>query len=188
MVRLLIDMDNKSEIGVIDWEFIHDMQGVAPEMITPEIIYLTREFLEKIPAKWDKIKGKLKEHLTAKQPVHCAISDIENLGNEFKLRGTLHNNEGEPLGFHKVVVYDKDRFEDDYIGAVISNKKGEFTLAFGKKTFSDFGLEAEPDIYFKIFSWNGERFLELAKTMPPVHERVETDEDKIIYEFGVVNI
>jgi hypothetical protein len=188
MVRLLIDMDNKSEIGVIDWEFIHDMQGIAPEIITPEIIHLTREFLEKIPPKWDKIKEKLKGHLKSKQPVHIAIADIENMGNEFKLRGTFHSPDGEPLDFHKVVIYDKDRFEDDYIGAVITDKEGRFSLAFGKKTFSDFGLEAEPDIYFKVFSWDNERFLEIGKIMPSVHERIETEGKKIIYEFGVINI
>ncbi len=187
-MRLLIDMDNKSEIGIIDWEFIHDMQGIAPELITPEIIYLTRDFLDKIPSKWNKIKGKLDEHVQAKRTIHCAISDIENLGNEFKLRGTLKNKSGDTLSFHKVVVYDKDKFEDDYIGAVMSGKEGHFSLAFGKKTFSDFGLEAEPDIYFKVFRWDGERFLEMGKTMPDVFERTETDEDKIIYEFGIVTV
>jgi hypothetical protein len=181
-------MDNKSEIGVIDWEFIHDMQGIAPDKITPEIIYLTREFLDQIPEKWEKIKLKLQEHVNADKTIHCAISDIENMGNEFKLRGTLKNHSGDVLAFHKVVVYDKDKFEDDYIGAVISDKEGQFTLAFGKKTFSDFGLEAEPDIYFKVFSWSGEYFTEIDKTMPEVFERTETAGDKIIYEFGVVSV
>jgi hypothetical protein len=181
-------MDNKSEIGVIDWEFIHDMQGIAPEMITPELIYLTQNFLNKIPAKWAKIKKLLSKHVSPKGPVHCAISDIENLGNEFKVKGTFKNQEGNVLAFHKVVVYDKDKFEDDFIGAVITDKDGAFSLAFGKKTFSDFGMEAEPDIYFKVYSWNGKLFQELGKTMPDVFERIETSDDKIIYQFGVVTL
>jgi hypothetical protein len=181
-------MDNKSEIGIIDWEFIHDMHGIAPDMLTPEIIYLTDDFLDKIPPKWKKIKAVLEGHVSPKGPVHCAIADIENLGNEFKLHGTLKNKSGDVLDFHKVVVYDKDKFEDDYIGAVISDKDGHFSLAFGKKTFSDFGLEAEPDIYFKVFRWDGERFIEMGKTMPEVFERTETQGDKIIYEFGVVTV
>jgi hypothetical protein len=192
-VRLLFDMDNKSEIGYIDWEFIHDMQGIAPELITPEIISLTPGFLSKIPKKWDKIKAKLKKHVDPDRTIHCAISDIENLGNEFKIRGTLKNKEGEILSFHKVVVFDEDRFEDDYIGAVITDKKSNFTLSFGKKTFSDFGLEAEPDIYFRVFQWQEERFVEIGRTMPRVYEKSEikdseTKETKILIEFGVVTI
>ena len=192
-MRLLFDMDNKSEIGYIDWEFIHDMQGIAPELITPEIIYLTPGFLTKVPKKWDKLKAKLKKHVDPDRTIHCAISDIENLGNEFKIRGTLKSKEGEILSFHKVVVFDEDRFEDDYIGAVITDKKGNFTLAFGKKTFSDFGLEAEPDIYFKVFEWQEERFVEIGRTMPRVFEKSEikeseTKKTKILIEFGVVTI
>ncbi len=192
-MRLLFNMDNKSEIGYIDWEFIHDMQGIAPELITPEIISLTPGFLSKIPKKWDKIKAKLKKHVEPERTIHCAISDIENLGNEFKIKGTFKNKAGEILSFHKVVMFDEDRFEDDYIGAVITDKNGDFTLLFGKKTFSDFGLEAEPDIYFKIFKWEGERFVELGRTMPRVFEKSEiinpdTKEKKILLEFGVVTI
>ncbi|UCH97743.1 MAG: hypothetical protein JSV88_13070 [Candidatus Aminicenantes bacterium] len=187
-MRLLFNMDNKTEIGYIDWEFIHDMQGIAPELITPEVIYLTPGFLRKIPKKWKKIKSKLKEHVDPDRTIHCAISDIENLGNEFKLRGTLKNKEGEILDFYKVVVFDKDRIEDDYIGAVITDKKGNFTLSFGKKTFSDFGLEAEPDIYFKVYQWQGNRFVEIGKTMPEVFEKTETIGNKILYEFGIVTI
>ena len=187
-MRLLIDMDNKSEIGMIDWEFIHEMQGIAPELITPEIIYLTQDFLDKIPGKWSKIKSKLEEHVSAKRTIHCAISDIENLGNEFKIRGTLKSKDGDILSFHRVVVFDEDRFEDDYIGAIITDKDGNFTLSFGKKTFSDFGLEDEPDIYFKVFAWKNERFMEIGKTMPEVFEKIETAEKKIILDFGIVMI
>lgn len=187
-MRLLINMDKKSEIGVVDWEFIHDMQGIAPDQITPELIYLTRDFLEQIPDKWEKIKHTLQGHVYPDKTIHCAISDIENMGNEFKLHGTLQAQSGEVLGYHKVIIYDKDRFEDDYIGSVISDADGRFSLSFGKKTFSDFGLEAEPDIYFKVFSWSGERFEFMDKTMPKLYERTETSENKVIYEFGVVKI
>ena len=187
-MRLLIDMNHKKEIGVIDWEFIHDMQGIAPELITPEIIYLTETFLKKIPKKWSKIKSKLAEHIIPNRTVHCAISDMENLGNEFKIRGTFQNKEGEPLDFYRVVVFDKDKFEDDYIGAVITDGKGGFTLSFGKKTFSDFGMELEPDIYFKVYDFIEGKFHKHSQIMPEVREKTETIEGKIIFEFGVIII
>lgn len=187
-MRRLIDMNHKNEIGFVDWEFIHDMQGVVPELITPEIILLTKEFLNKIPSKWNELKSKLAKHVEPKQTVYVAIADIENLGNEFKIRGVLKDKAGGILSFHRVVVYDEDRFEDDYIGAVITDENGEFTLSFGKKTFSDFGLESEPDIYFKIFFWQDGKFHELGKVTPEIFEKLETKEKKKVIEFGVVTI
>lgn len=186
-MRLLVDMDNKSEVGHIDWEFIHDMQGIAPDMITPEVIFLNHDFLKKVPEKWKEIKGKLKEHVDPDKIIHLAISDLENMGNEFKVRGKFQNKKGEILAFHKIVIYDKDRFEDDYLGAVISNEEGVFTLSFGKKAFSDFGIEAEPDIYFKVYYWEGGKFHELGKIMPDVFEKTEA-EDHVLMEFGVISL
>jgi len=187
-VRLLMDMDNKLEVGYIDWEFIHDMQGIAPDLITPEFIFLTNEFLLKIPKKWAKIKSKLVEHTSASTTIHLAISDLENLGDDFKIRGVLKNKQGMLLSFHKVVIYDKDRFEDDYLGSVITDKNGCFSLAFGKKVFSDFGMESEPDIYFKIFVWQENQFVEIGHIMPQVYERSETTEKKRLLEYGVVTL
>jgi len=187
-VRFLVDLENKSDIGVVDWEFIHDMQGIAPDLITPEFIRLTAEFLEQIPAKWDRVKTKLEKHLVPKKTIHCGISDVENLGNEFKLRGILKNSENKILSYHKVVVYDEDKFQDDYIGAVITDKNGLFALSFGKKTFSDFNMEAEPDIYFKVFNWDGAHFNLLGKVTPHLFEKKITEENHIIYDFGVVTI
>jgi hypothetical protein len=187
-VRLLIDMDKKKEIGYIDWEFLHDMQGIAPDLINPEMIRLTPDFLNQIPSKWEKIKSRLKPHVNRHHPVYCAISDIENLGSDFKIRGILKNREGEILSFHRVVFFDKDRIEDDYLGAVITGKQGNFTLSFGKKVFSDFGLEAEPDVYLKVYRWEEHRFVEIGQSMPQVFEKTETKEKKIVLEFGVVTI
>jgi hypothetical protein len=181
-------MDNKVEIGFIDWEFIHDMQGIAPELITPELIFLNKNFLDKIPQKWEKIKVKLARDLGGKKLVHAAIADVENLGNDFKIRGILKDRSGNPLGFHKVVIFDEDKFEDDYIGAVITDKNGKFSLSFGKKTFSDFGIEAEPDVYLKIFEWKDGRFNQIRKIVPKVHTKSITSENKVIFEFNVIEV
>lgn len=187
-MKQLIDMTNKNEIGFVDWEFIHDMQGVVPDLITPEIIQLTGEFLKKIPPEWEKIKLQLQNHTSNKQVTYVAISDIENLGCEFKIRGALKNKEGNSLGFHRVVAFDEDPLEDDYLGAVITDKDGCFSLAFGKRVFSDFGLEAEPDIYLKVFAWENEKFTEIGRVTPDVFEKTETQEGYKIFEFGVITI
>jgi hypothetical protein len=187
-VRQLINMTAKSEIGFVDWEFIHDMQGIVPDLITPEIIQLTDDFLDSIPTKWEKTKKQLEPHVSSKKTIYLAIADIENLGNEFKVTGTLKNKNGDPLDFHRVVIFDKDRIEDDFIGAVITDKDGNFNLAFGKKTFSDFGLEAEPDIYFKIFAWEHNRFAQIARVMPDIFEKTETREENLIIRYGVITV
>ena len=88
-MKRLLDLDNRTEIDVIDWEFIHDMQGILPQLITPELILLSADFLHKIPPKWQGIKEKLALHAEPGRIIHCAISDIENLGSEFKVRGVL---------------------------------------------------------------------------------------------------
>lgn len=187
-MKQLIDMTNKKEIGFVDWEFLHDMQGVVPDLITPEIIHLTYDFLKKIPPEWEKIKSQLEKHVSHKHVTHIAISDIENLGCQFKVRGTLKNKKGDILGFHRVVLFDQDPMEDDFLGAVITDKDGNFTLEFGKRVFSDFGLEAEPDIYLKIFAWDNESFKEIGKCTPEVFEKTETREGNKLYEFGVITI
>lgn len=187
-MRRLVDMNNKKEAGFADWEFIHDMQGLVPDLITPEMIQLNREFINHIPEKWKNIKKQLAGHLDLKGTVYIAISDMENLGNEFKIRGYLQDKDGEHLAFHRVVLYDKDRFNDDYLGAVITDKDGKFTLEFGKKVFSDFGLEAEPDVYLKIFRWNKDRFEEKTEVTPEVFEKTETQGGHIIMEYGTIII
>jgi hypothetical protein len=187
-LKQLIDLTNKNEIGFVDWEFIHDMQGVVPELITPEIIQLTPEFLKKIPTEWEKIKIQLQKHTSHKHITYVAISDTENLGCEFKVRGILKNKEGHSLGFHRIVIFDEDPVEDDFIGAVITDKDGCFSLAFGKRVFSDFGMEHEPDIYLKIFTWDNGKFTEIAKVIPGLFETIETQEGYKIYDFGVITV
>jgi len=185
-MKLLIDLNNKSEIGPIEWEFVHDMQTIIPKLITPELILLTEDFLDVIPAKWKTIKQMLEKHVSHENIVYCAMSDTENLGNDFQVKGILKNKNEDPLDFHKVVIFDKDKFEDDYIGTVITNKKGQFSLYFGKKTFSDFGIEQEPDIYFRVYYLKGGKFANLGKITPDRCDKTITKERRFIYDFGDV--
>ena len=187
-MKRLIDMDNKSDVGTIDWEFIHDMQGIVPHLINYNVMVLKRDFLESIPEKYTKIKKELARRLAKNNTIHLAFSDIENRGTEFKVTGTLVDKEGSPLAFHKVEIFDEDRFEDDFIGSVITDEKGRFTILFGKQVFSDFGLESMPDIYFKIFSWQHNQFVEKIRIMPLPHEISETDLHKTLIEYGVIEI
>ena len=187
-MRRLINLDQKKDLGVIDWEFIHEMQGIVPDLIKFDQLKLTKEFLKNIPSRWEEISRKLKNDLKGKDHIHFALSDIENRGNEFKLTGRLVDEEINPLDFYKVQIFDQDKWEDDYMGSVLTDGNGEFSLLFGKAVFSDFlGLEAMPDIYFKIFAWNGKDFeLYRKKIMPTPHEVTKTSLDKTLIAFGTI--
>ena len=187
-MKRLVDMDNKSEVGMIDWEFIHDMQGIVPHLINYNVLTLKRDFLTKIPQKYEKIKKELAKSLGMREKLHLAFSDIENQGNDFKVDGTLKDENGHSLAYYKVEIFDEDSFEDDFIGSVITNKDGYFSMLFGKKVFSDFGLESMPDIYFKIFAWKKNQFTEIVKIMPKPHEISETSQKKHLIEFGVIEV
>lgn len=189
-MKKLIDLTSREEIGPIDWEFIYDMQSVAPELASADTIVLNRDLLGKIPAKWKTIKQKLAGRVARGETHHLAVSDVENQGSEFKIEGTLRRkHDGVPLAFHRVMVFDKDRFEDDFVGSVITDAAGRFTLAFGKKTFSDFGFaESTPDIYFRIFAWDTQRFNEIARTMPKDFKISQFPDKKVAIDFGVVEI
>jgi len=187
-MRNLVNMDGKSDIGHIDWEFIHDMHGIAPEFITPELIHLTDDFLAKIPEKWKEIRRKLARHTRNGAIVHVAIEDVENLGNDFKARGILKNRQGQPLAFHRIVMMDKDLLESDYLGSVITKGNGEFSLSFGQETFSHLKLEANPDVFFKVFEWRDQHFVPIGEVTPEIHEKVEVPGGKKILEFGVVEL
>jgi len=189
-VKKLIDMTRREEIGTVDWEFIYDMQAIAPDHASADTMAVNRDLLAKVPVKWRAIKQKLAGRITGSETIQLAFSDIENQGCEFKIEGTLRRHEGsEPLAFHRVMVFDKDRFEDDFIGSVITDAAGRFMLAFGKKTFSDFGFaESTPDIYFRIFAWDGQRFNEIARTMPKDFKISQFPDKKVAIDFGVVEI
>lgn len=186
-MRCMIDMSRKEPMGLIDWEFIYEMQGIAPEWITADMIRLTPKFLAAIPAKWQKIKSELASHVQKTGVAYIAICDVENEGSDFKITGTLQQ-QGQPLAFRKVVVYDRDRFEDDYLGTVITDAGGCFVLTFSKKAFSDFGLEAMPDIYFRIHTWVDTEFGPAVEIEPKPYKISHFTDKKVLMEFGAVEV
>ncbi|MCP4218205.1 MAG: hypothetical protein GY765_26450, partial [bacterium] len=65
---------------------------------------------------------------------------------------------------------------------------GTFSLSFGKKAFSQFNLEAEPDIFLKIYYFTDGRFSEIGKVTPEVFEKTTTREKKMILDLGTVEV
>jgi hypothetical protein len=187
-MKKMIDMNHRSEIGTIDWQFIYDMQVLAPDQVSHDLIRLTDDLLHKIPAKWKELKKKMSSHLDRQGTTFIAICDVENQGQDFTIEGTLKDTKGQPRPFHRLLIYDKDRFEDDYLGFVVTNDAGAFTLMFGKKVFSDFGLDSMPDIYFKVAEWDGQIFREIGKIKPKPHKVTHFTGGRIAIDFAVITI
>jgi hypothetical protein len=71
---------------------------------------------------------------------------------------------------YKVRLFDKDIFDDDYIGESRLDKNGVAKIKFTHKAFSDLGnLETMPDLYFVV-----------------VKNEVQIFESKVIKEIDVV--
>lgn len=69
-----------------------------------------------------------------------------------KIRGT----KGEGLAGLTVKVYDKDVFDDDFLGETQTDERGFYSVTFPKEKFSDF-MEEYPEVYLVIENAAGDR-------------------------------
>ncbi len=76
---------------------------------------------------------------------------------DFKVQGRVIERESrKPIAGIRVRAYDKDFFFDDVLGDATTNDRGEFSITYSKKDFSEL-FEAQPDLYFLVFDRTGER-------------------------------
>ena len=86
---------------------------------------------------------------------------IETLGNwdpEMKLTVTarfIRKGSDEPVTGpqYKVKLYDRDTFDDDFLGTSDLNENGEASISFYPEDFRTFdsGIETLPDLYLLLF-------------------------------------
>ncbi len=189
-MKRMIDMNRRQPIGDVDWEFIYEMQGIAPERVGADMIRLDAALLELVPPRWQALRQALAAHLDRRGITHVALADVENRGSDFKVSATFRLKEatGSPLAFHRVIVFDQDHLEDDFIGTVISDEQGRIELSFGKSVFSDFGMETEPDIYFRVSAWRGERFEEIGRVTGKPFKTTRFAGGKTLLDYGTVTL
>ena len=53
-----------------------------------------------------------------------------------------------------VRLYDKDIFEDDFLGESTLDEKGVAKISFNHSSFSDWNTDTNPDFYFIVFKHN----------------------------------
>lgn len=71
------------------------------------------------------------------------------------VRGTVHDENGEPLTGLLVTLFDQDRRYDDVLGAALTDAEGTFEITFGTREFRE-GKEPGPDLYLTIKNVEGE--------------------------------
>lgn len=96
----------------------------------------------------------------------------------------LAKGTNEPLGKENTVrVYDKDLYDDDYLGEATPNEDGTVEVTFAPKDIQswDSPLEEKPDVYFVVM--RGKDVLYKS----PVFEDLDPDtEGNFIFEHGMV--
>ncbi|MCC6565916.1 MAG: hypothetical protein IT298_09160 [Chloroflexi bacterium] len=92
----------------------------------------------------------------------------------FTVSGTVMEPEGKPAANMLVRVYDKDVKYDDLLGAAMTNRKGEFTVTYRLRDFSE--DEDAADLYFVVTDSAGKERLSTADRVMFNAEREATVE------------
>ncbi len=90
------------------------------------------------------------------------MSDL-SLSNDMNLTVTARfiskKNDAAVTGEgYTVRLYDKDIFEDDFLGESILDEDGIAKISFNHTSFSDWNTDSKPDFYFVVFKNKREIF------------------------------
>ena len=75
-------------------------------------------------------------------------NSISISGTIYTVNGTVKKDNKGVLDLH-VEVYDKDIFEDDFLGIGVTDSSGNFEVSFDSSQFSNI-LDRKPDLYFVV--------------------------------------
>lgn len=78
-------------------------------------------------------------------------NSISISGTIYKVNGTVKKDNKGVLDLH-VEVYDKDIFEDDFLGIGVTDSSGNFKVSFDSSQFSNI-LDRKPDLYFVVLDY-----------------------------------
>lgn len=189
-MKKLIDMNARKEIAQVDWEFIYEMQRVAPDQVSAERVCLSPELLRKIPEKWKSLREGFNRALGGKSHLPLAVADLDAVEKEFKTEGRLYR-QGKPLGFCKLVVMDKDLFEDDFLGMAITGEDGYFSVSFDAKAFNDIPFiqtKQVPDFLLKLFEWKSDHFAKTSELRVKPFKVSRYEGGKTLIDLGTLDV
>lgn len=75
---------------------------------------------------------------------------LTKTGTGYKLQGRVLWSDEKAARDLVVKVYDKDLFNDDFLGTTMTADDGGFDLEFDEKDFKDWIFDRKPDLYFII--------------------------------------
>jgi hypothetical protein len=118
---------------------------------------ITHQIEDLLPA---EVQALHKEHLN-EGDFHYATAIEERqavtiTGKDYKLQARVLWSDERPASNLSVKVYDKDTFNDDFLGETTTADNGGFELAFNEKDFKGF-FDRKPDLYFVITNDKGEK-------------------------------
>lgn len=87
-------------------------------------------------------------------PVEEPTPEEIPLLKDWTVTGRILDQKGNGIRGLKVKVYDKDVFDDDFLGEGKTNAKGAYRVTFPKERFSDV-FENYPEIYLLVEDANG---------------------------------
>ena len=186
-------MDRFNLLGEVPWQFIFDMEEIAPDLANSEMIILNHDLLAKIPADWRLEHDKLFKYLGLRKEIFLAVSHMYQEGREYTVSGYL-TKAGKLLGYHKIIFYDYHRIFDHYITSIITNQKGEFEFSFDSSFLHHHRVRKQtlsaPDFLLKIFAWRDHGFylVNTVKIEPQHMEIKRPSEKEMIISLGDIDL
>ena len=101
---------------------------------------------------WERRKGGEADYKSIKQKTMSNFSLSSDMNLEVTARFIAKGSDAPLSGSaYKVRLFDKDIFDDDYLGESGLDENGVAKITFSNKSFSDLGnLETTPDFYFVL--------------------------------------
>ena len=191
MMKRIWDLEKGYLLGVVPWQFVFDMEEIAPDLANSEMVILNHDLLSKIPAQWKSEHDKLFDYLGQQKEIFLGVSHMYQEGREYTVSGALVKS-GVPLKYHKIIFYDYHRIFDHYITSIITDPKGEFEFSFDSSFLHHHRLRKKaigvPDFLLKIFDWKDHQFKLINTVMiEPGQMKIERPAEKeMIIRLGTI--
>jgi len=189
-MKRMTEIENGTDAGMIPWDFVYELEGLAPDKVSPQLIKLDLALVGLVPEKWLDQRHRLLSVLAERKHVFLALSDMRETGQHIRVTGSLKSSSGEALTYHQVVFFDKDWIEDDYLACVVTDGTGSFECCFSKESFRDIPVLGEqmPDLLLKVTQWKETEFRGVAEIQVKPERVSKPDDNKVLIDLGIVRV
>ncbi|MFN2124597.1 MAG: hypothetical protein ACK2UR_01660 [Candidatus Promineifilaceae bacterium] len=93
--------------------------------------------------------------------------------HEWGAFGTVRFKNGKPAAGARVVLFDRDKEGDDFLGDADTDGSGDFAIIYHVRDFSDDPNEKTPDLVLRVLSKRGKPLIETEQSIQAEAGRVE---------------